>query len=324
MSSQRHLLHFYMHTHLHSVLTSAASATFFRDSSVVLAELLCEANQTATTLVGSDMARSPITRSTESTSLPQAYTSYGYEQPPEPTLKLTGFTGQPRSVSAHLYLMGSGRRAYNTALMRFCSPDDLSPFANGGINAYAYCKNDPTNYSDQSGRTPISNLSTKKSPTSLYKLNPASKTIKKTNPAYDLEFDFVEDLIRRKPSSTSKVDQAGSGVDTVKNLTPDEIQSTLRAITPRSETHPDINITLPTSITPPEVDALVAYQKQAVSRVTITGLDAWVTARTLNLKIESIMTDAGLPYNDLRRMHGILGRKLRILRQQPSPSLTKR
>lgn len=222
MSSQRHLLHFYMHTHLHSVLTSAASATFFRDSSVVLAELLCEANQTATTLVGSDMARSPITRSTESTSLPQAYTSYGYEQPPEPTLKLTGFTGQPRSVSAHLYLMGSGRRAYNTALMRFCSPDDLSPFAKGGINAYAYCKNDPTNYSDQSGRTPISNLSTKKSPTSLYKLNPASKTIKKTNSAYDLEFDFVEDLIRRKPSSTSKVDQAGSGVDTVKNLTPDE------------------------------------------------------------------------------------------------------
>ncbi|WP_411913805.1 RHS repeat-associated core domain-containing protein [Pseudomonas sp. BEA3.1] len=324
MSSQRHLPHFYMHTHLHSVLTSAASATFFRDSSVVLAELLCEANQTATTLVGSDMARSPITRSTESTSLPQAYTSYGYEQPPEPTLKLTGFTGQPRSVSAHLYLMGSGRRAYNTALMRFCSPDDLSPFAKGGINAYAYCKNDPTNYSDQSGRTPISNLSTKKPPTSLYKPNPASKTIKKTNPAYDLEFDFVEDLIRRKPSSTSKVDQAGSGVDTVKNLTPDEIQSTLRAITPRSETHPDINITLPTSITPPEVDALVAYQKQAVSRVTITGLDAWVTARTLNLKIESIMTDAGLPYNDLRRMHGILGRKLRILRQQPSPSLTKR
>ena len=36
--------------------------------------------------------------------------------------------------------------------MRFNSPDTLSPFGKGGINAYAYCAGDPVNRSDPSGR----------------------------------------------------------------------------------------------------------------------------------------------------------------------------
>ncbi|HDS1058868.1 RHS repeat-associated core domain-containing protein [Pseudomonas putida] len=316
MSRQRHLLHFYMHTHLHSVLTSAASATFFRDSSVVLAELLCEANQTATTLVGSDMARSPITRSTENTSLPQVYTSYGYEQPPEPTLKLTGFTGQPRSVSAHLYLMGSGRRAYNTALMRFCSPDDLSPFSKGGVNAYAYCNNDPTNYSDQSGRVPVANQIATKSSTLVNKIQPASKTITKTISRHDLEFDFVEELMSRKPShNTSKVDRAGTGVDTVKNLTTDQIESTFRPEIPQKNAHSDINTSVLTPITPTEVDFLVSYQKTVPEQISITGLDAWVAARILNLRPKASQRHAGLSYDDANKVTLSLNAQLGLLRR---------
>ncbi|MNP37728.1 hypothetical protein D3C76_1311900 [compost metagenome] len=35
--------------------------------------------------------------------------------------------------------------------MRFDSPDTFSPFGKGGVNAYAYCQNDPINQVDPSG-----------------------------------------------------------------------------------------------------------------------------------------------------------------------------
>ncbi|BAP42779.1 RHS repeat-associated core domain-containing protein [Pseudomonas sp. 21LCFQ02] len=62
-----------------------------------------------------------------------------------------GFNGElPDPLTGH-YLLGHGYRAYNPVLMRFNSPDSLSPFAEGGINAYAYCAGDPANRSDRSG-----------------------------------------------------------------------------------------------------------------------------------------------------------------------------
>jgi len=36
--------------------------------------------------------------------------------------------------------------------MRFYSPDTLSPFEKGGVNAYCYCEGDPINNSDPTGR----------------------------------------------------------------------------------------------------------------------------------------------------------------------------
>lgn len=50
------------------------------------------------------------------------------------------------------YLLGNGHRWFNPSLMRFSSPDRLSPFAKGGINAYSYCGNDPINNTDASGQ----------------------------------------------------------------------------------------------------------------------------------------------------------------------------
>jgi len=44
---------------------------------------------------------------------------------------------------------------FNTAIMRFNSPDTLSPFSLGGLNAYAYCLGDPINLKDPSGYAPL-------------------------------------------------------------------------------------------------------------------------------------------------------------------------
>lgn len=51
----------------------------------------------------------------------------------------------------HGYLLGNGKRAYDTVLMRFHCPDPFSPFGRGGLNAYAYCQGDPVNNVDRDG-----------------------------------------------------------------------------------------------------------------------------------------------------------------------------
>ncbi|MEN5037224.1 RHS repeat-associated core domain-containing protein [Pseudomonas sp. TWI929] len=62
------------------------------------------------------------------------------------------FCGQRRDPLSGNYPLGNGYRHYSPASMRFLSPDSLSPFARGGINAYTYCGGDPVNRTDESGR----------------------------------------------------------------------------------------------------------------------------------------------------------------------------
>ncbi|MEG5264244.1 RHS repeat-associated core domain-containing protein [Pseudomonas sp. JDS28PS106] len=76
-----------------------------------------------------------------------AYTPFGHR----PLMAGIGFNGElPDPLTGH-YLLGNGYRAYNPVLKRFNSPDSLSPFGEGGVNAYAYCAGDPVNRSDPSG-----------------------------------------------------------------------------------------------------------------------------------------------------------------------------
>lgn len=65
-----------------------------------------------------------------------------------------GFVGQFYDHGACIYPLGNGVRSFSPRLMRFLSVDTLTPFDQGGLNGYAYCKGDPVNMHDPSGRAP--------------------------------------------------------------------------------------------------------------------------------------------------------------------------
>jgi RHS repeat-associated protein len=102
-------------------------------------------------LLGVDRQNSTLYAMSESlTSI--AYSPFGQDNLPEDSLLISRFTGERQIPMAGGYLLGNGYRVYNPAMMRFYRPDALAPFDKGGVNAYAYCKNDPLNYTDPSGR----------------------------------------------------------------------------------------------------------------------------------------------------------------------------
>lgn len=81
----------------------------------------------------------------------QVYTAYGYHAPNSGLHSLLGFAGERCDPVTGHYLLGNGYRAFNPVLMRFNSPDSLSPFDRGGLNAYAYCQGDPLSFRDPTG-----------------------------------------------------------------------------------------------------------------------------------------------------------------------------
>jgi RHS repeat-associated protein len=80
-----------------------------------------------------------------------AYTPYGSQSSLLAAQSRLGFNGQLMERPTGWYHLGNGHRVYNPVLMRFHSPDRLSPFGKGGVNAYAYCGGSPMNRVDPCG-----------------------------------------------------------------------------------------------------------------------------------------------------------------------------
>ncbi|NUU34529.1 RHS repeat-associated core domain-containing protein [Pseudomonas sp. C2B4] len=80
-----------------------------------------------------------------------AYLPYGQQSAQLEVMTRVGFNGELREAGLDWYLLGNGYRAYNPWLMRFHSPDSLSPFGKGGRNTYMYCCGEPVMNSDPSG-----------------------------------------------------------------------------------------------------------------------------------------------------------------------------
>ncbi|MFJ7006981.1 RHS repeat-associated core domain-containing protein [Pseudomonas putida] len=81
----------------------------------------------------------------------RAYSPYGQYNVGASQSYMLGFNGERYDLSTQTYALGQGYRNYSPALMRFHTPDDLSPFGLGWVNGYAYCANDPLNYRDDTG-----------------------------------------------------------------------------------------------------------------------------------------------------------------------------
>ncbi|MGN8261286.1 RHS repeat-associated core domain-containing protein [Pseudomonas sp. SMSB3] len=77
------------------------------------------------------------------------YSAYGYRA--NATDGVLAFNDERHDPFTTCYHLGNGYRAYNPALMRFQSADRLSPFDQGGLNSYAYCRGDPVNHRDPTG-----------------------------------------------------------------------------------------------------------------------------------------------------------------------------
>lgn len=112
-----------------------------------------DARSLRTLLLASDLQRSVLAELDRSGPNPFAYSPYGLQSAPRRAGTHLGFNGQFKEGTTGWYHLGNGHRVYNSVLMRFHSPDRLSPFGKGGLNAYAYCSGSPVNRVDPSGRS---------------------------------------------------------------------------------------------------------------------------------------------------------------------------
>ncbi|AWY41596.1 hypothetical protein DKY63_17560 [Pseudomonas putida] len=86
------------------------------------------------------------------------YTPYGDSPTGDDSQSQLRFNGVFREAMTGWYSLGNGYRMYSPVLMRFLSPDSLSPFGKGGLNTYAYCGGDPINRQDPNGRAWFNSL----------------------------------------------------------------------------------------------------------------------------------------------------------------------
>ncbi|WP_024677271.1 RHS repeat-associated core domain-containing protein [Pseudomonas syringae] len=138
---------FYQKSLLATQIQGQIQHRLLRTDEYLLAQRRTENNQSDCALLATDQQQSVIAAQ----GLAFAYTPYGHHQPSTGPMNLPGFTGERVDPVTGHYLLGNGYRAFNPVLMRFNSPDSLSPFGEGGLNAYAYCEGGPVNRVDSSG-----------------------------------------------------------------------------------------------------------------------------------------------------------------------------
>jgi RHS repeat-associated protein len=105
-----------------------------------------------TLLLASDLQQSVLAELDRRGPNPFAYSPYGLQSGVNQAGTHLGFNGQLKERSTGWYHLGNGHRVYNPVLMRFHSPDRLSPFGKGGINTYTYCGGSPVNRVDPTGQ----------------------------------------------------------------------------------------------------------------------------------------------------------------------------
>lgn len=147
---------FYKGAELASIQKGTKTFNFFRAQVQLLAERAAESSKDLC-LLATDSSSSVLGSAGEGNIEQHAYSAYGHT-----TLSLNrpqlAFNGEYLNLSTRSYLLGAGVRLFSPVLMRFHAPDSMSPFSLGGLNAYAYCLNDPVNISDPTGHMGVRRL----------------------------------------------------------------------------------------------------------------------------------------------------------------------
>ncbi|WP_053214397.1 RHS repeat-associated core domain-containing protein [Pseudomonas sp. Q12-87] len=148
---------FYRNDELASEVSGTVSTTFVRAEGVVLAECQTGGDASPILLMGDDK-NSVMGEVTRRGLTSIAYSPYGHRVEGSSANSHLGYNGERRETQSGWYFLGNGYRVFNPRLMRFHSPDNLSPFGKGGLNAYMYCEGDPINNVDPTGHVSFGGL----------------------------------------------------------------------------------------------------------------------------------------------------------------------
>ncbi len=141
---------FYRNDAVSSEVRGPDAATFFRLGDVLLGQGL-RGSLDQTVLLGVDHQNTVLAEAVPLRAV--TYTPYGARTAQDGLQSLLGLNNERFDSITGCYLLGNGYRAYDPLLMRFQSPDSLSPFGEGGLNPYVYCLGDPINRSDPTGHS---------------------------------------------------------------------------------------------------------------------------------------------------------------------------
>ena len=144
-------LYFYSDGKLSSELKGDTSRCIFGAQRLALVEHVQKIEGRTVALLSIDAAGTALQSSYYQCRRPFVYTAFGGSSITNGLMSLLGFNGEHSDPATDCYLLGNGHRGYDPVLMRFRSPDKLSPFGKGEINAYSYCSGDPVNFVDPTG-----------------------------------------------------------------------------------------------------------------------------------------------------------------------------
>jgi RHS repeat-associated protein len=142
---------FYCKNRFATELQGAVKYSIFRHEDQILAQLQSSCELLEATLLVTNHQHSVVHARPPQKTHSIVYSPYGHRVDASGLHSLLGFNGERVDPATGYYLLGNGYRAFSPVLMRFISPDNLSPFEIGGINSYAYCQGDPVNHADENG-----------------------------------------------------------------------------------------------------------------------------------------------------------------------------
>lgn len=255
---------FYKDTRIATEIHGNIETCLLEHESISLAELY--SNGTGA-LLATDQQKSVLNIINHAINQQLSYCPYGHRPAGSTVVSLIGFNGErPDPVTGH-YLLGQGFRAYNPVLKRFNSPDSFSPFGRGGINAYAYCENNPINYADPDGHARLFFLARR-----LFKQSDVSDALSRVKKSLG-SVNKTKGNPATLPKKTKSKIPIGAQKKNISSLKPTQIARTSIHDKPR----------IPAQVATPPIKTSLAQSPAAITPIYNFAVpDAWDVQLTSN------------------------------------------